>query len=93
MRDGIDEEREPEDVGEKYEFVSLCGADLPYGDEEVETGEPFVKGEPSFTGEVVEVGDEPFEDVFETWVGALRVDSVHVFGDVFYGEVFEDGYG
>ena len=48
-------------------------------------------GEAGFAGEVMEVGYESFEQVFEARVGGLGVYCVDVFGDVFDCEVFEAG--
>lgn len=52
-----------EKLGEEVYLSNVC-AYLPDGGEEEEAGHPFVVGEAGFAGEVVEVLDEAFEDVF-----------------------------
>ena len=76
--DRVDQQTESEDVGEQDEFLSGVGADLAGGSEKVDAGHPFRGGKAGFQGEGVEVGDEPFEDVFHAGVGVLRVDQVDV---------------
>jgi hypothetical protein len=61
--------------------------------EELYACHPLVEAEARFARKVVQVCDEALHDVFEARVRALRIYAVHVFGDVGYGEVFEDGDG
>jgi len=60
---------------------------LPDLREELYAGHPLVETEARFAREVVEVRDEALHDVLQARVGALRIDAVHVLGDVFDGEV------
>ncbi|EDN05732.1 conserved hypothetical protein [Histoplasma mississippiense (nom. inval.)] len=58
--DGVDQQREAEDVGEEDELVALRGADLARLDEEGERGRPLGGRQAGFAGEVVQtrrVGD------------------------------------
>lgn len=85
------EGKQEEEEEEEGEYLADIRTDLAYFSQEAETGHPFVRAETGFSGEVVEMGDEAFEDVAGSVVLAERVDSDDVFGDVVDGEVFHGG--
>ena len=75
-------------MGEEVYLSNVC-AYLADGGEEEEAGHPFIMRETGFAGEVVEVLDEAFEDVFQAGVGALRIDELDVVCYVVDCEVLE----
>ena len=64
---------------------------LPDLRQELYAGHPLIEAKARFAREVMQVRDEALHDVFQARVGALRIDAVHVLGDVFDCEVFEFG--
>lgn len=62
-------------------------ADLAYFGQKLNPGLPFVGGETSLPGEVVEVGYDALEEIAEARIGALGIDDVDVVGDIFGGQV------
>lgn len=73
--DAVDEEGQAQDVGEEDEFLPDFRAGLAGGGEEVDARHPFGGGEAGFACEVVQVCDEPFEDIFEARGGVVAVDG------------------
>jgi hypothetical protein len=72
-------------------YLSHIRTSLPHTRQEPYPRHPLLKAEPRLARKVVQVRDKALHDVLEAWVGALRVYAVHVLGDVFDCEVFEDG--
>lgn len=60
--DRVNEQREPEDVGEEDEFLSVWGAGLAGRGQEVDAGAPLGCREPGLTREIVHVGDQAGEE-------------------------------
>lgn len=59
--------------------------------EELNACHPFIEAQSRLAREVVQVRDQTFHDVLEARVAALRIYPVYILGDVFDGEVLEDG--
>jgi len=57
--------------------------------EKLYAGHPLIKAQSCLAGKVVKMRYQPFHDVFQSRVGALRVDTMHVFCNVFNGEILE----
>lgn len=89
MIDRVDQERQTEHVGEQDELLSHVAADLADLGQEQQAGHPFFGAETGLARKVVQVSDEPLEDVFHALVLAERVDEDDILGDVVDGEVLE----
>ena len=50
---------------------------------------PFLCGQTGFPSKVVQMRDDAVDEVSESWVCTLRIDQVHVVGDVIGGEVLQ----
>jgi hypothetical protein len=62
--------------------------------QELNGGHPFVSGKSGFPGQVVHVGNHPFQDVLQSQIAALGVDSMHILCDVIDREILQsDGRG
>lgn len=69
-------------------LAHICAGLADLG-EELEACHPFFMAKSGFSGEVVEVLCQPFEDVFQSRVWTLTVDQLDIVGDVVYVEIFE----
>lgn len=63
-------------------YMPHVTADLPDFDEEIQRGHPFVGAQADLSCEIVEMGHQTGHDIFETFIGALRVDDYRVLGDI-----------
>lgn len=66
-------------------------ADLTYLGQKLNPGLPFLGGETSFPGEVMEVGYDALEEIAESRIGALGIDDVDIVGNIFGGQILHGG--
>ena len=71
-------------------YLPYICAFLAYGGEELYACHPFCGTETGFAREIVHMRDQAFQDIFQSRIGGLRVDEMHVIGNVVNCEVFED---
>lgn len=71
---------------EKY--LSNIRTDLSDLCQELQPGHPLRRGESGLARKVMEVRDEPLEDVLHSLVLTERVDADNILGDVVHREVF-----
>lgn len=64
-------------------------AGLPDFRQELETSHPFFEAETCFSCKVVKVLDQSFHNILGARVGALGIDELRVFGNVFNIQIFE----
>lgn len=85
--DGVDEQRQPQHVGQQDELLPHVGADGCDGQEELDGGFPLGDAEARLARKVVQVDDEALQEEAEAGVRAGRVDGVDVVRDVVRGEI------
>lgn len=82
---------ESEYVGGPIYLPYVCTY-LPDLSEELDACHPFVKAQACLAREVVEVGDQPFHNVLQPWVAALRIDADYILSNVVDCQVLQDWY-
>jgi hypothetical protein len=75
--------------GDRY-LSHIC-AYLPNLRQELYASHPLIETQSRLARKVVHVRYQALHDVFQAWVGALRVYAVYVLSDVVDCEVFERG--
>lgn len=60
MVNGVDQERQAENVRKKDEFLAHIGAYLPNLCQELDSRLPFIRAEACLASKVVQVRDQPF---------------------------------
>lgn len=68
-------------------YLANITAYLPHSSQELDCCHPFLCTQSSLSNKVVHMGDQPFEDVGQASIWALRVDADSVLSDVVGGQV------
>lgn len=68
-------------------YLSNICTDLPDLRQELYASHPLIEAQSSLAREIVEVRYQAFHNVFQSWIGALRVYEMDIVGDVFDGEI------
>lgn len=73
--------------------LSHIRTNLPNLRQELYSSHPLIETQSRLASKVVQVRDQTLHHILETWVCALRVNTVHILGDVFDSEVLQLGNG
>ena len=71
-------------------YLANIRTNLSYFCEKSDAGHPLVETQARLASKVVQVRYQTLHDVFEARVATLRIYAVHIFRDIFNGEIFED---
>jgi len=70
-----------------FTYLADVGACLARRGQKLQAGHPFSFAQTRFPREVMEMGDESLQDVFQSGIRVLRVDQDDIIGDVFYIQI------
>ena len=73
-------------------YLSDIAANLAHSGQEFQCSHPFFRTQSCFPSKVVKVRDQPVEDVSETSIWTLGIDTNGVLGDVVNSQVLHWGH-
>jgi len=72
-------------------YLSYVATDLSDLRQELYSGHPLIRAQPSLTCKVMDVGNESLEQVLQARIRTARVDCMHIGRDGLDCEIFERG--
>lgn len=70
-------------------YLSDIRRNLANLSQELNSSHPLISGKSSFSGQVMEMSNDSFQDILQARVATLGVDGVDIFGDVVDREIFQ----
>jgi len=71
-----------------HAYLANIAANLTHSGKKLQTCHPFFRAQSSLSCKVMEMSDQPFENIGQTWIWALGVDTDSIFGNVVDSQIF-----